>query len=292
MPESRRSRVVLFGDEIILRKAYDLVKNQPKTDVLHGYEGSHDAEEIVFGSPNEVSGQAQVAYLEAAVAAARAGEIAGIATAPISKAAAQAVGFDFPGHTEFLAERFEAPEVAMMFAGPKLKVVLATVHEALYDLPKVLTSERITLAIRLAAESLCRDFGKTCPLIGVLGLNPHAGEGGRFGDQEATVIEPAIAAARAQIGYQAEVVGPLVPDAAFRMDLDCYIAMYHDQGLIPVKLVDFDESVNMTLGLPIVRTSPDHGVAYDIAGKGDARPTSMIAAIDLAFRLIDQRRAN
>ena len=141
---------------------------------------------------SQVSGRAQVAYLEAAVAAARSGEIAGIATAPISKAAAQSVGFAFPGHTEFLAERFSAPEVAMMFAGPKLKVVLATVHEALYDLPKVLTSERITLAIRLAAESLCRDFGKTCPLIGVLGLNPHAGEGGRFGNQEAEVIEPAI----------------------------------------------------------------------------------------------------
>lgn len=292
LPKEKFSRIVLFGDEYILEKAYELVKGRPSSDISTGFESSLSTEEIVPGSPNEASARAQVAYLEAAVHAAKAGQIAGLATAPISKAAAQSAGFPFPGHTEFLAERLAAPEVAMMFAGPKLKVVLATVHEALVDLPKVLTKERIALAIRLAAESLSKDFGMVCPLIGVLGLNPHAGEGGRFGDEETRVIEPAIRIARAELSHDAEVVGPLVPDAAFRMDLDCYVAMYHDQGLIPVKLIDFDDSVNMTLGLPIVRTSPDHGVAYDIAGKGDARPTSMMAAIDLAFRLVDQRNAN
>ena len=276
----------------MLEKAYEVTKCRPAQSVAFGYEGSLSSEDIVPGAPNELSGRAQVAYLEAAVEASKAGKISGLATAPISKAAAQSVGFSFPGHTEFLADRLEAPQVAMMFAGPKLKVVLATVHEALYDLPKVLTSERIALAIRLAADSLIKDFGMVCPLIGVLGLNPHAGEGGRFGGEEESVIMPAIKAARSELAYQAEVVGPLVPDAAFRMELDCYIAMYHDQGLIPVKLIDFDDSVNMTLGLPIVRTSPDHGVAYDIAGKGEARPTSMVAAVDLAFRLVDQRSAN
>jgi 4-hydroxythreonine-4-phosphate dehydrogenase len=292
LPKEKHSRVVIFGDEIILEEAYELVKSRPTSKISTGFEGTLRAEQIVPGAPNEASGRAQVAYLEAAVNAARAGEIAGLATAPISKLAAQAVGFSFPGHTEFLADRLAAPEVAMMFAGPNLKVALATVHEAIHDLPKVLTSERIDLAIRLAADSLCKDFGMVCPLIGVLGLNPHAGEGGHFGDEEARVIEPAIRSAQATLGQKAEIVGPLVPDAAFRMELDCYVAMYHDQGLIPVKLIDFDDSVNMTLGLSIVRTSPDHGVAYDIAGKGTARPTSMIAAIDLAFRLIDQRSAN
>jgi 4-hydroxythreonine-4-phosphate dehydrogenase len=292
MPEERLERIIIFGDRIVLEQAYEIVNSRPAIALPFGFEGTLSAGDIVAGTPSEASGRAQVDYLEAAVKSARDGKIVGLATAPISKTAAQAVGFSFPGHTEFLADRLEAPDVAMMFAGPNLKVALATVHEALYDLPKVLTSERITSAICLAAESLVRDFGMVCPLIGVLGLNPHAGEGGRFGEEEAKVIMPAMKAARVILGHQAEVVGPLVPDAAFRMELDCYIAMYHDQGLIPVKLIDFDDSVNMTLGLPIVRTSPDHGVAYDIAGKGEARPTSMMAAVDLAFRLVDQRSAN
>ena len=174
LPEEKLSRIVVFGDQIVLDKAYEVVNCRPSTHVTFGYEGTLTAEDIVPGAPNEHSGKAQVAYLEAAARAARAGTIVGLATAPISKAAAQSVGFSFPGHTEFLAERLEAERVAMMFAGPKLKVVLATVHEALYDLPKVLTSERIALAIRLAADSLIKDFGMVCPLIGVLGLNPHA----------------------------------------------------------------------------------------------------------------------
>ncbi len=292
LPEERLERIIIFGDQVVLEQAYEVVNSRPALPLSFGFEGTLSAGEIVAGAPNETSGRAQVAYLEAATTAAKEGKIAGLATAPISKRAAHAVGFAFPGHTEFLAARLEAPEVAMMFAGPNLKVALATVHEAIFDLPKVLTSERITTAICLAAESLVKDFGMVCPLIGVLGLNPHAGEGGQFGEEEERVIVPAMKAARVLLGQQAEVVGPLVPDAAFRMELDCYIAMYHDQGLIPVKLIDFDDSVNMTLGLSIVRTSPDHGVAYDIAGTGEARPTSMMAAVDLAFRLVDQRNAN
>jgi 4-hydroxythreonine-4-phosphate dehydrogenase len=229
----------------------------------------------VPGRPTASGGAAQVAYLEAAIDAARRGEIQAIVTAPISKTQAKLAGFAFPGHTELLAERFGARRHAMMFAGPRLKVVLATIHEPLASVPKILTTEKIVDAIDLLRESLIRDFGIASPKIGVLGLNPHAGEGGLFGDEEARIIVPAIAATNA--------IGPLVPDAAFRRtDVDAFVAMYHDQGLIPVKLVDFELAVNVTLGLPIVRTSPDHGVAYDIAGTGRARADSMKAALALA----------
>jgi len=200
-----------------------------------------------------------------------------------------AVGLQIGGDLKRNGMDIDADSVAMMFAGPKLNVVLATVHEAINNLDQVLTSERIVSAIVLASRALRADFGIVRPRIGVLGLNPHAGEAGRFGDEEATLISPAIAQAQALLGTEVSIHGPLVPDAAFRMPFDCFVAMYHDQGLIAVKLIDFDESVNLTLGLPIVRTSPDHGVAYDIAGTGTARSTSMSAAIGLAFRLVDQK---
>jgi len=232
--------------------------------------------------PDETTGAAQVGYLEAAVRAAAAGELAAIVTAPISKTWARRAGFAFPGHTEMLAERLGAREVVMMFAGPRLKVALATVHVPLAEVPRVLTTDRVRATIELLARSLVRDFAIASPRIGVLGLNPHAGEGGLIGSEERDVIGPAIAACPG-------AEGPLVPDAAFRMPFDAFVALYHDQGLIPVKLVDFDESVNMTLGLPIVRTSPDHGTAYDIAGKGVARAVSMQRALSLAIEILARR---
>jgi 4-hydroxythreonine-4-phosphate dehydrogenase len=183
-----------------------------------------------------------------------------------------------------LADRLGARDVVMMFAGPKLKVALATVHVALADVPRVLTTARIRATIDLLATSLVRDFGIARPRIGVVGLNPHAGEGGLIGAEDTSVIAPAVTPCGDAI-----VEGPLVPDAAFRMRYDAFVAMYHDQGLIPVKLVDFDESVNVTLGLPIVRTSPDHGTAYDIAGKGIARAVSMQRAVALAFEMSGRR---
>jgi len=185
----------------------------------------------------------------------------------------------------------------MMFAGPRMRVSLATIHHALADVPRVLSAEAIAVAIVQTAEALVRDFGLPSPRIAIAGLNPHAGEEGHFGDDETRVITPAIDVARGRLaaaGIDAELWGPRVPDAVFREHLearfDAVVAMYHDQGLIPVKVVDFEEAVNVTLGLPIVRTSPDHGVAYDIAGKKRARTTSFAAALRLARELTTRRR--
>ena len=237
-----------------------------------------------------------MAYLEAAVADAVAGKLDALVTAPINKASCRAAGFAFPGHTEFLQARFGAGAVTMMFAGPRMRVSLATIHHALADVPRVLSAEAIATAIVQTAEAPTRDFGVAAPRIAVAGLNPHAGRAGplrrrrdprhRAGDRGRR---------RAPVGrrHRRRAVGPRVPDAVFREHLDgrfdAVVAMYHDQGLIPVKVVDFEEAVNLTLGCPIVRTSPDHGVAYDIAGKKRARPTSFAAALRLASRA--RRRA-
>ena len=190
---------------------------------------------------------------------------------------------------ELLAARLGAAEVVMMFAGPKLKVALATVHVPIARVAETLTTRGLRRTIELLAESLVRDFAITAPRIGVVGLNPHAGEGGLLGTEDRDVIAPALSPLA-----PATLSGPLVPDAAFRDALqgryDALVAIYHDQGLIPVKLVDFDEAVNVTLGLPIVRTSPDHGTAYDIAGKGIARSISMQRALALAHEMVERRR--
>jgi 4-hydroxythreonine-4-phosphate dehydrogenase len=253
--------------------------------------------DVVPGVATAETGRAQIAYLEAALDDARAGRIDALVTAPIHKASCIAAGFAFPGHTEFLAARLGAASVTMMFAGPKMRVSLATIHHALADVPRVLSAAAIESAIVQTAEALARDFGVAAPRIAVAGLNPHAGEQGHFGDEESRVIAPAIVSARARLAgnISATVTGPHVPDAIFRDHVDgkhdAVIAMYHDQGLIPVKVVDFEEAVNVTLGLPIVRTSPDHGVAHDIAGKGIARTASFAAALRLARELSARRRA-
>ncbi|MDB4965725.1 MAG: 4-hydroxythreonine-4-phosphate dehydrogenase [Myxococcales bacterium] len=250
---------------------------------------------LVPGVATVETGRAQIAYLEAALADARDGRIRALVTAPIHKASCIAAGFAFPGHTELLAARLGAPSVTMMFAGPKMRVSLATIHHSLAEVPRVLTSVAIENAIVQTAEALARDFGVSRPRIAVAGLNPHAGEQGHFGDEEARVIAPAIVSARARLAghVAATVTGPHVPDVVFRDHVDgkhdAVVAMYHDQGLIPVKVVDFEEAVNVTLGLPIVRTSPDHGVAHDIAGKGVARTASFAAALRLARELSARR---
>ncbi len=292
LSQEQLARIIIFGEEFILSHLWDAQNAHPIQIPSTASVGDLSQAELQPGQPNLATARAQVAYLEAALAAAKSGVIAGLATAPISKVAAVSAGFAFPGHTEFLSDGLATPNVAMMFAGPKLNVVLATVHEAITNVHNVLTKERVANAIVLAAKAMRDDFGLARPRLGVLGLNPHAGEDGQFGNEEIRIIRPAMKLASEQLGDSVVVEGPLVPDAAFRMDYDCFVAMYHDQGLIPVKLIDFDESVNTTLGLPIVRTSPDHGVAYDIAGQGIARSTSMEAAIQLAFRLVDQRGAS
>jgi 4-hydroxythreonine-4-phosphate dehydrogenase len=281
-----RDRIVVYGDRKPLeRAAASLGIQLPELDLVGV--GAGDAS--VPGAPDTISGAAQVGYLEAAVAAAAHGELAAIVTAPISKSWARRAGFEFLGHTEMLAARLGARDVAMFFVGPKLKVALATVHRPLAEVVSDLSTERIRTVIELVARSMVRDLGVTAPRIGVVGLNPHAGEDGLLGDEDADIIAPALALPLPP----ATLLGPLVPDAAFRDAVhgryDALIAMYHDQGLIPVKLVDFDDSVNVTLGLPIVRTSPDHGTAYDIAGRGIARATSMQRALTLAFEMVGRR---
>jgi 4-hydroxythreonine-4-phosphate dehydrogenase len=284
----QRARLVVFGDRAPLERAARTLGSSVPADLDVRGRGDGDAAEP--GHPDERAGAAQVGYLEAAVAAARAGELAGIVTAPISKTWARRGGFAFLGHTEMLAERLGARDVAMFFVGPKLKIALATVHRPLVEVVLELSTERIRRVVELVAASLATDFGIARPRVGVVGLNPHAGEDGLLGDEDAEIIAPALE----DSCEPAVLAGPLVPDAAFRDHLhgryDALVAMYHDQGLIPVKLIDFEESVNVTLGLPIVRTSPDHGTAYDIAGKGVARPASMQAALALAFEMMRRRR--
>jgi 4-hydroxythreonine-4-phosphate dehydrogenase len=286
MPAEWCDRVIVYGDRAPLERGARAM-HVTLPDVTIVGDGVGDA--AVAGEPDERAGAAQVGYLEAACAAAVRGELAGIVTAPISKTWARRGGFPFMGHTEFLAARLGAKKVAMLFAGPRLKVALVTVHRPLAEVVEDLSTERIREVIELVVESMHVDFGFDGPRIGVVGLNPHAGEDGLLGDEDHEIIEPAIEEPLAG----ATLFGPLVPDAAFRDALDgkydAMIAMYHDQGLIPVKLIDFDEAVNCTLGLPIPRTSPDHGTAYDIAGKGIARPISMQRALTLAIDMIARR---
>jgi 4-hydroxythreonine-4-phosphate dehydrogenase len=287
-PREWRERIVVYGDRAPLERGANAM-GVPVPDVT--LIGTGEGDRATPGAPDQISGAAQVTYLEAAVAAARTGELAAIVTAPISKAWARRAGFEFLGHTEMLAARLGARDVAMFFVGPKLKVALATVHRPLAEVVTDLTTERVRVVIELVATSMVRDLGVTAPRIGVVGLNPHAGEDGLLGDEDAEIIAPALA----DPCGPATLLGPLVPDAAFRDAVhgryDALVAMYHDQGLIPVKLIDFDESVNVTLGLPIVRTSPDHGTAYDIAGKGIARAASMQHALALAMEMVARRAA-
>jgi 4-hydroxythreonine-4-phosphate dehydrogenase len=280
-------RLVVFCDRAIFERAFGATRGAVPAGLEVRDRGVLRADEAIPGQPCERGAAAQIAYLEAAVAAAKAGEIGAIATAPINKTQARRAGFSFPGHTEYLAEKLGVDEVAMMFAGPTIRVVLATVHIPLAEVSARLTRKRIADVTRLGVESLRRDFAIERPRVGVLGLNPHAGEGGMFGRDEIETIAPAIEQCRRELGC--DIAGPLVPDAAYRGGHDLYVAMYHDQALIPAKLVDFDRSVNVTLGLSIIRTSPDHGVAYDIAGTGRARHESFAAALDLAIAMLPGR---
>ncbi len=257
------------------------------------------------GQPNAASAAAQVAYLQAAIAAAESGKLQGLCTAPISKTSALSAGLGFPGHTELLGARlgrFAQQPAVMMLCGPSLRVALATTHLALAQVPERLTVSGLLEVICTTVLALREDFGISAPRLWVAALNPHAGEEGHFGDEEERIIRPALIAARARLldrQLAAQIEGPLVPDALFRAAVhappgqrpDAVVAMYHDQGLIPLKLLDFDQAVNVTLGLRIVRTSPDHGVAYDIAGRGQARPSSQAAALALCIDLTRRRRA-
>ncbi len=240
-----------------------------------------------YGQPELSSGHAMADYITWACDACIAGDAAGMVTAPINKQALQLAGVAFPGHTELLADRCQVDKVVMMLAGERLRVCMVTTHCALRDVPQRITAERILSTIRSVAASLQQQFGLEQPRLAVLALNPHAGEGGLFGDEEARHIVPAIEAARAE-GIVAS--GPHSADSLFwfatQGQYDAVICMYHDQGLIPLKLLHFDDAVNVTLGLPIVRTSVDHGTAYDLAGTGQASPASLVAAVKMADAMV------
>jgi 4-hydroxythreonine-4-phosphate dehydrogenase len=244
------------------------------------------------GQPDPRHGAAVIASIVRAMALTRAGGTAAVVTNPIHKATLYAAGFGFPGHTEFLAELAGGMQPVMMLAGPSVRVVPLTVHIALAEVPRRLDTQAIVRQALIVVEALRRDFGLASPRLAVAGLNPHAGEAGSMGDEEARIIAPAVAELRAR---GIDVVGPLAADtmfhAAARAGYDAALCMYHDQALIPVKTLDFDAAVNVTLGLPFVRTSPDHGTALDIAGRGLARAGSLIAAIELAAAMAERRRA-
>lgn len=251
------------------------------------------APELSAGAP--VAARAAVVWLQEGGTRCLRGELDALVTAPVNKEAIVRAGQKFVGQTEFLSELAGTKRTAMMLLGTDeqgrwLRVALATVHIAIKSVPEKLTAEKITLAIELAAQS-CRDLGLPRARIAVCGLNPHAGEGGEFGDEEITTISPTVQAMQ-QRGF--DVVGPLSGDTVFHYALkgefDAVVAMYHDQGLAPLKAVAFDSGINWTLGLPFIRTSPDHGTAYNIAGQGIANPSSMIAAMRLAKQLVLARR--
>ena len=249
-----------------------------------------EAETLRPGSVQAACGRHAYACVRAAVRDIQHGYADALVTAPASKEALHLAGHAYPGHTELLAELTGVPDPCMAFHAPGFWVSLATIHTPLSEVPRQLTQDGLLRVLRLTDEA-CRAFGTAAPRLGVLALNPHAGENGLFGDEETRVILPALARARAA-GINA--AGPLVPDTAFAWlgsratpaaPFDAFVAMYHDQGLIPFKLAAFDTGVNVTLGLPLVRTSPDHGTAFDLAWQGRASPQSLFHAIALAARM-------
>ncbi len=296
---------VVIGDPLAVRRALDLlgidlnvVSMERLTDDFQ-WSGKDipvvspvrlSLSDMEYGNPTESACRATVRYIETAVSMALEGAVDAISTGPINKAHLHRHGFDFPGHTEFLQKLTGSPRVVMMLAGPRLKVALATIHEALADVPALLTEDLLRNVIRITAEAMTRDFGLEKARIAIAALNPHSGEEGRFGRQELEIIGPVVDGFR---GSPCRVSGPFPADTlfyrAYAGEFDAVVAMYHDQGLIPIKLVHFHDAVNVTLGLSIVRTSVDHGTAYDLAGTGKAHPGSLSAAILLAASMARNR---
>jgi len=244
------------------------------------------------GRPTLEGGQSMMSAIIRAVELALQGELDAVVTGPISKVLMQQAGYAFEGHTQLLAHLTGTEEVVMMLAGDRLRVTLVTIHCALRDVPGLLSQEAVLRTLTLTDRGLRFDFGIESPRLAVAALNPHAGEGGLFGDEEERIIAPAVHLARSR-GIDA--AGPLPADTLFHKaasgSFDAVVCMYHDQGLIPLKLLHFSDGVNVTLGLPIVRTSVDHGTAYDIAGKGIADPSSLKAAIRVAALMVGNRKA-
>lgn len=299
-----RARFIIFGMNEMLHYAADLAEVNVFwwRDQFNNSVRRYDLDVVVLDydqysilssaihQPSQVGGEASMRFCLDAIEAAKAGTVDAIVTAPIAKESWRMAGYRYPGHTELLAEKTGAHNYAMMFAGGPLKVVLATIHVPLMAIWNVLNIGAVFHPLELLHKTLVESFDIPKPRIAICGLNPHASEHGQFGDEEARIIEPAMIMAREQ-GIDPH--GPFPADTVFLRALhgefDAVLAMYHDQGLIPVKLVAFDKSVNMTLGLPIIRTSPDHGTAFDIVGKNKANCGSMRAAIDMAIDIAIKR---
>ncbi|CAN5606465.1 4-hydroxythreonine-4-phosphate dehydrogenase PdxA [soil metagenome] len=293
-------RCVIIGDAAFLRRTADEFGISVRITEFGQNDSDEDIEvvdlrnlpeDFTIGVDDAVTGKASAEYIEKAVEEWSGGKIDAICTAPISKKAISMGGYDFPGHTEFLASMTKTEEFAMSFFAAKLRVVLLSTHLPLLDAINLIKKDRLVELIRFADRELGRLLGRKVS-IAVAGLNPHASEGGMFGTQEASDIRPAVEQCRAEYGI--DVSGPYSPDTIFlrgyKGDFDGVIALYHDQATIAVKSISFGSGVNVTLGLPLIRTSVDHGTAFDIAGQGVAEPSSMKAAIKLAGELAEGSR--
>jgi len=301
----RRGRFVVYGLNELLAYAADMAEldvfwwrdqhervdsNYPQTVVVADYDEISWLETNIKRS-SKVGGQASMRFVVDAIEDAKIGNIDALVTAPINKESWKLASFKYPGHTELFADKCRAKQVAMMFVGAPFRVVLATIHEGLFEIRHRFTIGRVFTPIDLVNDALKQWFGVAQPKIAVAALNPHAGEGALFGDEEKRIIEPAILMAQ-EVGI--DVVGPFPADTLFYQALDgrydAIVAMYHDQGLIPVKMLAFDKAVNVTIGLPIIRTSVDHGTAFDIVGRNAANPASMKAAIHLACDMVETKK--
>lgn len=276
---------IIVGDKDFLKQTAETIKSPfhiPKSGII---DLKNIPKKFIIGRPSPVSGKAAVEYIKSVINLARDKKVDAIVTAPISKEAIHMAGYKYPGHTEMLAELTDTKNYAMMLAGKDIRVVLVTTHTAIKNVNRLISRKKILNAIRLTNSSL-KSWGFLNPRIGVSALNPHGGEGGIFGDEEIKIIIPAINDA---ISEEIEVQGPFPADTLFtpvkRSNFDAIVVMYHDQGLIPIKMAAFGKAVNITLGLPFIRTSVDHGTAYDIAGKNLADPSSLIEAVKMAAKL-------
>jgi 4-phospho-D-threonate 3-dehydrogenase / 4-phospho-D-erythronate 3-dehydrogenase len=301
---ARRCRPLVVGDRRILERAmtWNDIPHLPISILKPGTEAAYPPNQVTLldmananpgdcpvGVVSAASGRAAVEYVQRACDLCLEGTADALVTAPLNKDAMNQAGFAYAGHTELLTERAGAKKVTMLLTGPGLRVVHVSTHVALEEAIRRVQRDRVAEVIDLAYQG-CRALGIEQPRIGVAGLNPHAGENGLFGDQEVREIMPAVEEARSR---GLDVSDPQPPDTVFlrarRGAYDIVVAMYHDQGHIPMKLLAFDEGVNVSLGLPIIRTSVDHGTAFDIAGTGKARETSLIAAIDVALQMVQAR---
>lgn len=284
--------IEIVGLKIRVRIAKDLRREDYKAGTIHIRNlSSLDVDKVVLGRPDDRLGSVIVKYIKTGARMALDREIDAVTTAPINKEVINKAGYAYPGHTELFAELTDTKDYVMMLAGEKLRISLVTTHCRLLDVARLLGIQKIATIIKVTNDALKKYFAVSEPKVAVASLNPHGGEGGMFGDEEKNTITPAIERAR-EMGVDA--VGPLPPDTLFyyaaRGDYDVVVCMYHDQGLIPLKLLNFQDSVNITLGLPIIRTSPDHGTAYGIAGTGVANEASLKNAIRLAASMVGKKQ--